>query len=66
MASIEELAREWLRLDRDEETRSVIEKLLAQQNCVDLKKLLSTRLTFGTAGLRAQMGKAFFGVFSSL
>lgn len=59
MASIEEVAREWLRLDRDKETRSVIEKLLAQQNCVDLEKLLSTRLTFGTAGLRAQMGAGY-------
>jgi len=56
MANTEELAREWPRVDRDEETRSEIEQLLAQQNYVELENLLGTRLTFGTAGLRAQMG----------
>lgn len=56
MADTEELAREWLRIDQDKETRSEIEELLATQNLVELENLLGTRLTFGTAGLRARMG----------
>lgn len=53
------LAREWLRLDRDPETRSEIEKLLETKNYIELGALLGSRLTFGTAGLRARMGAGF-------
>lgn len=53
------LAREWLQLDKDPETRSEIEGLLKTQNTAELDKLLGSRLAFGTAGLRARMGAGF-------
>ena len=56
---IQVLAHEWLRLDQDNETRSKIEMLLEQQNYAELESRLCTRLTFGTAGLRAQMGAGY-------
>ena len=56
---IEVLAQEWLRLDQDDETRSTIERLLKQQDHAGLKSRLCTRLAFGTAGLRAQMGAGY-------
>lgn len=56
---IEALAREWLRLDRNVETRSEIEMLLEVQDFAALEQLLASRLTFGTAGLRARMGAGF-------
>lgn len=58
-------AREWLRLDQDLETRSVIETLLERQDFSGLQELLTPRLAFGTAGLRACMG-AGFGRINSL
>lgn len=59
MANIELLAKEWLRLDRDEATRTEILELVEQQNVQRLEVLLSSRLAFGTAGLRARMGAGF-------
>ena len=53
------LAGEWLRQDRDPKTRFEIESLLKNQNSKELEKLLSPRLAFGTAGLRARMGAGF-------
>ncbi|KAF6241062.1 hypothetical protein HO173_000856 [Letharia columbiana] len=59
MATIEALIQEWLRLDRDEATRTEILELVKQQNFKELDFLLGSRLTFGTAGLRARMGGGF-------
>lgn len=59
MATIEALTQEWLRLDRDETTRAEILELVKQQNVKELEILLGSRLTFGTAGLRARMGAGF-------
>ena len=59
MATIELLTQEWLRLDRDEATKAEILELVEQQDVKRLEVLLSTRLTFGTAGLRARMGAGF-------
>jgi len=53
------LAREWLRLDQDLESRSEIEMLLKRQDFTELQQLLTSRLTFGTAGLRSRMGAGF-------
>ena len=53
------LAREWLRLDKDPETRLEIENLLQRQDFSKLEELLGSRLVFGTAGLRARMGAGF-------
>ena len=59
MKEVEDLAKEWLRQDQDEETRSEIKKLLEQQSFAELETRLSTRLAFGTAGLRARMGAGY-------
>lgn len=58
---IEDLAKEWLRLDRDSETKSEIEQLLQTGNREELELRLRHRLVFGTAGLRGKMqaGYAF-------
>lgn len=58
-ARTKDLAQEWLRLDRDLETRSEIEMLLKSHDFTELQRLLTLRLTFGTAGLRARMGAGF-------
>jgi len=52
-------AREWLRIDQDTETRAEIERLLSTQNQHELEKRLGSRITFGTAGLRARMEAGF-------
>ena len=59
MVNVEALTQEWLRLDRDEATRAEILNLVKQQNVKVLETLLTSRLTFGTAGLRARMGAGF-------
>ncbi|KAI4222825.1 MAG: hypothetical protein LQ349_007554 [Xanthoria aureola] len=59
MANLLDLADQWLRLDKEPATRAEIQSLLAQKNLDELEHRLSTRLTFGTAGLRAQMGAGF-------
>ncbi|KAL8788439.1 MAG: hypothetical protein Q9213_001662 [Squamulea squamosa] len=59
MADVNDLVDQWLQLDKDPATRSEIERLLADNNVEELEQRLSTRLAFGTAGLRAQMGAGF-------
>lgn len=44
MEPIENLAREWLRLDQDEATTTVIRHLLEENNRVELEKRLRTRI----------------------
>ncbi|KAF1809042.1 phosphoglucomutase-2 [Eremomyces bilateralis CBS 781.70] len=56
---VEDLAKEWLRIDKREETRDEIYKLLAQGNEQELASRLTTRIAFGTAGLRARMEAGF-------
>lgn len=46
-------------IDRDEETSSEIRELLEQQHFTELEARFSARVTFGTAGLRAQMGAGY-------
>ncbi|OCK75530.1 phosphoglucomutase-2 [Lepidopterella palustris CBS 459.81] len=60
-----ELAEEWLRLDRDEETRDEIYKLLVKGDNSELEKRLRNRIAFGTAGLRGPM-QAGFACMNSL
>ena len=59
MATVEAHTQEWLRLDKDEATRDEILELVKQDNVKELEILLGSRLTFGTAGLRARMGAGF-------
>lgn len=59
MESIQDLSKEWLRLDQNPATRDKVEALLAQGNWPELEKRMRKRITFGTAGLRATMGAGF-------
>ncbi|KAL8840205.1 MAG: hypothetical protein Q9170_001412 [Blastenia crenularia] len=59
MANLEDLVQQWLQLDQDPITRSEIENLHAEKKSKELEERLSTRLSFGTAGLRARMGAGF-------
>lgn len=59
MAELEDLVQQWLRLDQDPVTRSEIESLNAENKTKELDQLLTKRLAFGTAGLRAPMGAGF-------
>ncbi|KAF2640374.1 hypothetical protein P280DRAFT_550137 [Massarina eburnea CBS 473.64] len=62
---IKDLAREWLRLDRDKSTTDEIYKLLVQGNTNELESRLRNRIAFGTAGLRGPM-QAGFACMNSL
>jgi phosphoglucomutase len=57
--SLRALADEWLRLDRDHDTRAEIERLLAAEDWAELEARLRPRIRFGTAGLRARMAAGF-------
>lgn len=54
--SLQALAANYLRLERVQQNKLYIEQLLKDQDGQRLGSLLSKRLTFGTAGLRASMG----------
>src|SRR5215472_11066621 len=56
---ITELAKEWLRIDRDAETREQIYRLLHENKKNELEDRLRNRIAFGTAGLRARMEAGF-------
>ena len=47
---------QWLAWDRNPATRAAIESLAAKGDAVTLRRLLASRMEFGTAGLRAAMG----------
>ncbi|ODV84445.1 hypothetical protein CANARDRAFT_8433 [[Candida] arabinofermentans NRRL YB-2248] len=53
------LAQQWLSIDKNPTTRSQIETLVAAHDDITLSQLLSTRILFGTAGLRAKMEAGF-------
>lgn len=65
MEPIEDLARRWLELDQDEETRSEIQEHLNKKDVEELELRLRKRIAFGTAGLRSSM-KAGFAHMNSL
>jgi len=54
-ATLETKVQEWLRLDQNPETRAQVEKLLADGDVEELERRMSTRIEFGTAGLRGRM-----------
>ncbi|EMD38678.1 hypothetical protein CERSUDRAFT_113859 [Gelatoporia subvermispora B] len=55
MASLGDLVNEWLRLDRNQETRVEVESLQANGNTEELERRMRKRIEFGTAGLRGRM-----------
>ncbi|KAG9296400.1 hypothetical protein G9A89_014992 [Geosiphon pyriformis] len=59
MTTIESLAQEWLRLDRNPETRQEIERLHAERDIEELELRLRQRISFGTAGLRSKTEAGF-------
>lgn len=50
------LVKQWLSWDRNSVTRAEVENLVEKKDNDNLRRLLSTRMEFGTAGLRAAMG----------
>ncbi|KAJ2996816.1 Phosphoglucomutase-2 [Globomyces sp. JEL0801] len=54
-----DIAKEYLKLDQNPITNAHIKLLVDEKDTVSLNKLLSSRLTFGTAGLRAEMGSGY-------
>lgn len=51
-----ETATAWLEQDPDPITRSELKELIDSENLVELKARFETRLEFGTAGLRGELG----------
>jgi phosphoglucomutase / phosphopentomutase len=58
-AEILEEARQYVKWDPNDETRSQIDSFLEASNVVELRSALSNRLAFGTAGLRGAMGAGY-------
>ncbi|KAI0362761.1 phosphoglucomutase first 3 domain-containing protein [Trametes cingulata] len=54
-ANLKDLVDQWLRLDPDGETRDEVKKLVRDGNIAELRKRMSPRIEFGTAGLRGRM-----------
>ena len=59
MATAQQLAQEWLRLDQNPTTRQEVQTLLTNGDVPKLETLMRKRIAFGTAGLRATMGAGF-------
>lgn len=59
MTSFLTLAEEYIRWDPNEETRQQVQDLLTQGKNEELQKLMTKRIQFGTAGLRAAMGPGY-------
>ncbi|EAU88422.2 phosphoglucomutase 1 [Coprinopsis cinerea okayama7 len=55
MDDLEKKVQEWLRLDKNPETRTEVERLWSEKNIDELNRRMSTRIEFGTAGLRGRM-----------
>ncbi|KAH7927714.1 hypothetical protein BV22DRAFT_1103519 [Leucogyrophana mollusca] len=53
--SLDDLVSDWLRLDKNESTRTEIEQLRDAGNTAELEKRMRVRIEFGTAGLRGKM-----------
>ena len=48
--------KEWLEIDFDESTRASLEASLASDDAEELERAMGSKLEFGTAGLRGEMG----------
>ncbi|XP_077370319.1 glucose 1,6-bisphosphate synthase [Festucalex cinctus] len=56
---VNEALRRWMRWDKNEWTRAQVVALLGSASVSELRHRFCSRLTFGTAGLRAPMGAGF-------
>ncbi|KAH8102870.1 hypothetical protein BXZ70DRAFT_1057060, partial [Cristinia sonorae] len=52
---LQNLVDEWLRLDKNEETRKEVEALVTDGRTEELERRMRSRIEFGTAGLRGRM-----------
>ena len=50
---------EYIKWDPNEETKAQVASYVGTNNTTELRKILSTRLEFGTAGLRGPMGAGY-------
>lgn len=50
------LAKDWLAQDPDPKTRAELQKLIAEHDLTELESRFGSRLEFGTAGLRGELG----------
>ncbi|KAM9856752.1 phosphopentomutase [Aulostomus maculatus] len=55
-AKLDQAVGQWLRYDKNPKTVSMVQKLLEERAVEALRKCFSSRMEFGTAGLRAAMG----------
>ena len=58
-AELDDKVQEWLNVDRNEGTCSDLIKMVKQQEYDEIESILSSRMAFGTAGLRAKMGPGY-------
>ena len=58
-AEILSLGAEYIKWDPNEETRAHVASYVGTNNITELRSVLSTRLEFGTAGLRGPMGAGY-------
>lgn len=56
LESLRSAAVQWVSWDPNEETRSGVERLIAEDDVAGLTEAFGTRISFGTAGLRGEMG----------
>lgn len=56
---LDKAVHQWLTWDKNPWTRTQVESLVAASRLDDLRKRLCSRMSFGTAGLRAPMGAGF-------
>ncbi|KAH9842866.1 uncharacterized protein C8Q71DRAFT_877343 [Rhodofomes roseus] len=56
---LKDIVQEWLRLDKNQDTRNEIERLWNAGDSVELERRLRNGIEFGTAGLRGRMEAGF-------
>lgn len=58
-ATLDKLVNQWISWDKNAATQAQIKSLIQETHVEELRRRLCSRLTFGTAGLRAAMGAGF-------
>jgi glutamate mutase epsilon subunit len=59
MIATDEIIEQYLKWDPNDETRAVVQEYVNQNNHDMLNQILTKRLAFGTAGLRAPMAPGY-------
>ncbi|XP_053095809.1 glucose 1,6-bisphosphate synthase isoform X2 [Pangasianodon hypophthalmus] len=58
-ATLDKLVNQWISWDKNAATQAQIKSLVQETRVEELRRRLCSRMTFGTAGLRAAMGAGF-------